>query len=112
MADHGPGLSTSIRQPREALQTCSHGAPPTLARCAGPDSPVVRQRAVPAPKVVDTTGAGDCFTAAYAVAVLEGRPAAAALLFASAAASLCVQRPGAMPSLPSRSEVDALVASL
>ena len=33
-------------------------------------------------QVVDTTGAGDCFTAAYAVAVLEGQPQRAALRFA------------------------------
>jgi len=60
---------------------------------------------------VDTTGAGDCFTAAFGVALMEGMPAAAALRFASAAACICVQRMGAMPSLPSRAEVDALLAA-
>ena len=35
-------------------------------------------------KVVDTTGAGDCFTGAYAVAILEGKGAAEALKFAGA----------------------------
>ncbi len=60
-------------------------------------------------QVVDTTGAGDCFTAAYAVAVLEGKAGAEALRFASAAACICVQRKGAMPSLPARQEVDALL---
>jgi ribokinase len=67
---------------------------------------------VPAPRVIDTTGAGDCFTAAFAVARLEGQPPPRALLFASAAASLCVRRAGAMPSLPDRAEVDALLAEL
>ncbi|KAF8073119.1 hypothetical protein HT031_000780 [Scenedesmus sp. PABB004] len=76
----------------------------------GPDGAVVRQPAVPAPRVVDTTGAGDCFTAAFAVALLEGRPPAAAMAFAAAAASICVSRPGAMPSLPSREELEALLA--
>lgn len=33
-------------------------------------------------QVVDTTGAGDCFTGAYAVALLEGQPPQAALRFA------------------------------
>ena len=33
-------------------------------------------------QVVDTTGAGDCFTGAYAVAVLEGKTAEEALNFA------------------------------
>lgn len=105
----------------------------------------IRQKAIPAPKVVDTTGergertpghprfliysvrpwcqgcgvmevgtdatsprqsqlhpanllnllpcagAGDCFTAAYAVAVLDGKQGADALQFASAAACICVQ---------------------
>lgn len=69
----------------------------------------IRQHAIRAPQVVDTTGAGDCFTAAYAAAVLEGKGPQEALRFASAAASICVQRKGAMPSLPSRDEVEALL---
>ncbi|KAK9906897.1 hypothetical protein WJX75_009892 [Coccomyxa subellipsoidea] len=59
----------------------------------------------PVDKVVDTTGAGDCFTGAYAVATLEGKGSADALKFAAAASALCVQKAGAMPSLPSREEV-------
>ncbi len=59
---------------------------------------------------MDTTGAGDCFTAAFGVALMEGLPHADALRFASAAACLCVQRLGAMPSLPRREEVEALLA--
>ncbi|KXZ56172.1 hypothetical protein GPECTOR_1g148 [Gonium pectorale] len=77
----------------------------------GQGKPAIRQKAIRAPEVVDTTGAGDCFTATYAVAVLEGKAAAEALQFASAAASICVTRKGAMPSLPAREEVDALVAA-
>jgi hypothetical protein len=42
----------------------------------------IRQPAVMAPAVVDTTGAGDTFTAAYAVATLEGNSPADALAFA------------------------------
>jgi ribokinase len=85
---------------------------PRLPPAPGAGQPSVRQACVPAPRVVDTTGAGDCFTAAYAVAVLEGMPPPAALRFASAAASLCVRRAGAIPSLPSRQEVDNLLAGL
>jgi len=76
----------------------------------GPGQPSIRQEAIKAPKVVDTTGAGDCFTAAYGVALLEGKKGSEALRFASAAGSICVRRRGAMPSMPSREEVEDLLA--
>lgn len=66
------------------------------------DKEVLRQPAILAPKVVDTTGAGDCFTGTFAVAKMEGRDTAEAMKFAAAAASLCVQGKGAMASLPDR----------
>ena len=37
-------------------------------------------------QVVDTTGAGDCFTAAYAVAMLAGKAAEGRLQFAGGCA--------------------------
>jgi ribokinase len=66
--------------------------------------------AVPAPVVtaVDTTAAGDTFVGTLAVALAEGRPMTAALEWASAAAALSVQRPGASSSMPDRAEIDAL----
>lgn len=57
-------------------------------------------------------GAGDCFNAAYMVGVLEGRTIPEAMRFAAAAASICVSRPGAMTSLPTRKELDELLSSL
>lgn len=64
---------------------------------------------VPAPEVtaVDTTGAGDTFVGTLAVALGEGRPMAEALAWASSAAALCVQKPGASMSMPYRAEIDA-----
>lgn len=64
---------------------------------------------VPAPRVraMDTTAAGDTFVGALAVALGEGRPMPAALRWASAAAALSVQRPGAQDSMPTRAETDA-----
>ncbi|MEU8504217.1 ribokinase [Streptomyces brevispora] len=61
----------------------------------------------PAVTAVDTTGAGDTFVGALAVAIGEGRPVPQAIAWASAAAALCVQKPGASTSMPYRSEIDA-----
>ncbi|CAI9757104.1 unnamed protein product [Fraxinus pennsylvanica] len=51
----------------------------------------IRQPVISAPKVIDTTGAGDTFTASFAVALVEGNSIKECLRFAAAAASLCVQ---------------------
>jgi ribokinase len=59
--------------------------------------------------VVDTTGAGDTFCGALAVALAEGQVPDQALRFASAAAALAVTRAGAQPSLPKREQVDAML---
>jgi ribokinase len=59
---------------------------------------------------VDSVGAGDAFCAALAIALCERRPLAAAARFANAAGALAVTRPGAQDSLPSRVEVEALLA--
>ena len=60
--------------------------------------------------VVDTTGAGDTFCGALAVALAEGKAPEEALRFASAAGALAVTKPGAQPSLPTRAQVDRLLA--
>jgi ribokinase len=62
-------------------------------------------------EVVDTTAAGDAFTAALAVAWGEGRDLVDAVRWASAAGAACVRRIGASNSLPPRAEIDALYAS-
>ena len=56
-------------------------------------------------KAVDTTGAGDCFVGALATQVAQGTPLREALGFANIAASICVQRMGAAPSMPTRADV-------
>ncbi|HET6532125.1 MAG TPA: ribokinase [Actinoplanes sp.] len=57
---------------------------------------------------VDSTAAGDAFTGALAVAWGEGRDIVAAVRWACAAGAACVQKVGAYPSLPARSEIDRL----
>ncbi|QCE10990.1 uncharacterized protein LOC114185166 [Vigna unguiculata] len=65
----------------------------------------IQQPAILAKTVVDTTGAGDTFTAAFAVALVEGKSRKESLRFAAAAACLCVQVKGASPSMPDRKSV-------
>ena len=61
------------------------------------------------PEVVDTTGAGDAFNAALAVALAEGRPLREAARFANAAAALCCTTLATLPSYRRRTEVNALI---
>ena len=56
--------------------------------------------------VADSTGAGDCFHAAFIFGHLQGWPLARALAFANAAAALSVQKVGARTGYPTRSEVE------
>jgi ribokinase len=59
-------------------------------------------------KPLDTTAAGDTFSAALAVAAAEGRALSEAVRFANAAAAISVTRLGAQPSAPDRKEIDRL----
>ena len=60
-------------------------------------------------KAVDTTGAGDCFVGAVAAQLAGGNSIGDALDYANAAASICVQRMGAAPSMPAAAEVDSIL---
>jgi ribokinase len=59
---------------------------------------------------VDTTAAGDAFTAALAVAVVEGTDLVAAARRANAAGALAARRLGAQPSMPTAEAVAAFLA--
>jgi ribokinase len=63
---------------------------------------------VPSYKVeaMDTTGAGDTFNAAFAVALSEGRSLRDSIQFANRAASLSVTKFGAQGGMPTRAEVE------
>jgi len=71
-------------------------------------------KAYPAYKVqaVDTTGAGDSFIAAFAVAISEGKNFEDAILFATAVGALTVTKEGAQSSLPRREEVEAFIETV
>jgi ribokinase len=70
-------------------------------------------RTVPAFSVnaVDTTGAGDAFNAALAVALAEGNSIQQAVVYACAAGAYCVQSLGTVPSYADRAQLDAFLAS-
>ncbi len=61
-------------------------------------------------EAVDTTGAGDTFNGALAVAYAEGMEMAQALRFANAAAALSVMGLGAQGGMPKREEVEEFLA--
>ncbi len=71
-----------------------------------------KERIIPSFPVepVDTTGAGDTFNAALAVALAEEKDIEAALRFANRAASLSVCSFGAQGGMPSRKEVEELLS--
>lgn len=61
--------------------------------------------------VIDTTGAGDVFHGAFALALAEGRCVDEAVRFASAAAALKCTMLGGREGAPSRAAVDELLAA-
>jgi ribokinase len=61
--------------------------------------------------VIDTTGAGDCFCGVLAAGLSKGLDLRLALERANAAAAISVTRMGAISSMPSAEEVDALLGT-
>ena len=68
--------------------------------------------AVNAGPVLETTGAGDAFNGAFAAALAQKQSPVEAANFASVVAGLSVTRAGTAPSMPTRDEVDSLIARL
>ncbi|MFJ8023025.1 ribokinase [Streptomyces sp. NPDC096311] len=115
--EHEAAALTGVTDPHEAAIALLDQVPEVVVTLGAAGSLYAARGAeplsVPAPRVtaVDSTGAGDTFVGTLAVALAEGRPMRAALAWASTAASLSVQRVGASPSMPYRSEIDAQAAS-
>ena len=61
--------------------------------------------------VVETTGAGDAFCGGFATALAEGQSLLEAVRFGCATAGISVTRAGTAPSMPSRTEIDALIVA-
>lgn len=75
------------------------------------DGAEVGRVAASAVTAVDTTGAGDTYCGAFAAAIAQGRELTAAAAFASAAAALSVQALGAVPSIPTRARIEAMIGT-
>lgn len=80
----------------------------SLGAFAVTDGHLVAVDPVRTSRVVDTTGAGDAFTAALAVALVEGADLVAAARWAAAAGAHAVGIAEAVPSLPQRRDLPQL----
>ncbi|UQX00707.1 ribokinase [Streptomyces sp. RerS4] len=110
--EHEAAALTGLTDPRQAAEALLRevpevvvtlGAAGVLYAARGREPLTVPARRV---RAVDTTAAGDTFVGALAVALGEGRAVPDALAWASYAAALSVQRPGAQDSMPTRAEVE------
>ena len=63
-------------------------------------------------EAVDTVAAGDAFGAAFAVAAAEGMSLGESVRFGAAAGALAVTVPGAQAAMPSRADVERLLAGV
>ncbi len=75
------------------------------------DQGVQEYRSVPV-EVIDTTGAGDAFTAGLAVSLAEGRDLSSSIRFAGCCGALACTKYGVIPSLAIKSEVERLYSML
>jgi ribokinase len=91
----------SLQAGRDKIICVTLGKRGILALLDG-EPAIIPGRAV---KAIDTTGAGDCFIGAVAAQLADGKPIRDALEYANIAASICVQRMGAAPSMPTAAEV-------
>ncbi|WP_232247302.1 ribokinase [Kitasatospora azatica] len=96
---HAARLAAALPCPRVVVTLGAAGA----LVCEGAAYELI---AAPPARAVDTTGAGDTFCGALAVALAEGRPLGAAARFAVRAAALSVERTGARTAMPSRAALE------
>jgi ribokinase len=98
--------------PNESEAFAVEGADGTLVVTMGEHGARLRGDQVPAfpARAVDTTGAGDAFCAAFAVALAEGATDADAVRWACAAGAHMVEHDGVIPGLPTRAQLEERLA--
>ena len=90
----------------DGFQATTYGSAGAVLKKAGK---ITAESKPPTVYAVDTTGAGDAFTAALTVAIVEGQDPRDALRFACAAGAAAASRPGAQPALPLRKDVEKIL---
>ena len=100
--------------PNETEIDAVRGARGTLVLTLGEEGARLGDELVPAfpAAAVDTTGAGDAFTAAFAVALAEGRSDLDAVRWGCAAGAHMVEYPGVVPGLATRAQLEARLAAV
>ncbi len=98
--------------PNESEEPAVEDAEGTLVLTLGQRGARIGGELVPAfpARVVDTTGAGDAFCAAFAVALAEGASDLDAVRWGCAAGAHMVEHQGVVPGLPTRAELDERLA--
>jgi ribokinase len=98
--------------PNESEAFAVEGAEGTLVVTLGEQGARMRGNQVPAfpARAVDTTGAGDAFCAAFAVALAEGTADVDAVRWGCAAGAYMVEHEGVIPGLPTRSQLEERLA--
>ena len=90
----------------DGLLATTYGADGAVLKKSGE---ILAEAKPPQIDAVDATGAGDAFTAAMTIAIVEGQEPDAALRFACAAGAAAAMKAGAQPSLPFRKDVEDLL---
>lgn len=117
-AEHVPPAITGEDDPERALRKIRQRHPGLLCITLGPRGSVIldgdvfiHEPAVPL-AAVDTTGAGDVFRAGFIHAMLNGESAREILRFANSAAAVSCMRAGAIASVPTLEEANAIATAL
>ena len=99
--------------PNETEAPAVAGARGTTVLTLGEQGARIGGEHVPAfpARVVDTTGAGDAFSAAFAVALAEDRPTLEAVRWGCAGGAHMVEHEGVVPGLPTRAELELRLAA-
>ena len=108
VSEEEAALLTGEPDPEKAGEALRRKYPLThLAVTLGEKGAILDGKPIPPfpARALDATGAGDSFWGAYLYALLRARPDPGR--FAAAAASLCVEKRGAIPALPDLAAVEA-----